>query len=265
MSSDPKNPTFANMHFPGMKADPDEGRVRISDDAGWRLKEQIECIGEGAQRTLLGASAFLLPGNALATRLAKKLMSAGVGRIGVFGAKDLTGAHALGPPADGRGALPSLSVWAKQRAAWATLETFSSRSVDRQLEDMVRGFDLIVSCDGAASAAETIELATEQKRAAAICEVAGKTGWFAGIPSGKLCADCFAAATEESWWPASAAGFYEPTLDLVAAYAVADFVAEQPGGRSQDRARVTILDLSGRAPTIETRDLTPRSDCGKCR
>lgn len=112
---DKSDKKFANLHYPGMKVDPNE-RPEKKD---------------ARQDALAAASVLLLTPTPFAAELAKKLLKAGIGRVGIFGQHESTN-------------LKDLSAWAKIETPDVQFEAFSTESIDRSLHDIVRGFDVIV-------------------------------------------------------------------------------------------------------------------------
>lgn len=133
--SDKSDKKFANLHYPGMKVDPNE-RAEKKDAFKEALSE---------------SSVLILTPTPFAVELAKKLLKAGMGRVGIFGQHSSTNVR-------------DLSAWAKIETPDVQFESFSTESIDRSLEDIVRGFDVVVPASD-----------DDAKRAAQVASTCGKT------------------------------------------------------------------------------------------
>ena len=69
--SDQDKKKFANLHYPGIAANPLEGEILLKPEAHWKFEEQIACIGEPAQKHLLQSSVLILSASPLTARLVK--------------------------------------------------------------------------------------------------------------------------------------------------------------------------------------------------
>lgn len=251
---------FANLHYPGMKSDPNEGTVAFDPNQSWRFDEQIKCIGEEAQRKLATASCFVTDTSPLGVRVAKKLLSFGIGRVGIFGEQPARGAAELAKPApeDVQGTLPVLTKQVRAEFTWAQFETFREASIDRQMRDMVRGFDFLIACGDGTGAGQALELARELGLSTIIGAVAGKTGWCASVPAGSTCEDCIEHPVFEQQ-----TGLYFPLLDVAATWiatvAVESFTIPQSRG-----AFIESFDATHAPWMRETRELGSKPGCKKC-
>ncbi|MEW6057581.1 MAG: hypothetical protein AB1540_13295 [Bdellovibrionota bacterium] len=206
---------FANMHYPGMKADPNEGKAPLSQSTLWRFESQIECVGEEAQHKLLATSALVLGATPLGLRIAKKLLEFGIGRVGVFGEKPLTGAHGLtsNKPQTEVGALEIFSKWAKESVTWAEYESFGMTSLDRQIDDIVRGFLFIIDVNGIESAARSVDLLERYPVSVLAAQVAGDKAWCFALPHKAKVRQDFLKQDLEA---RQAEGLFLPLVDHVA-------------------------------------------------
>lgn len=203
---------FANLHYPGIKANPNEGKNAINSLAQWRFESQIVCVGEEAQRKLLESSILLISANPLSTRITKKLVEFGCGRVGMLGSEILAGSHGLLPasenPEESKVSL-SLSKWFKENAPWADFESFSNISLDRQYDDIAKGFDVVISANGSVPELEPSELNAKQVMQY-ICAASECGGWWI---SSSFCLNCIKAAVPRV---DSQSSFFFPILDLLA-------------------------------------------------
>lgn len=275
--SDKDEKKFANLHYPGMKVDPNEalefnaslasgetggvGRRVIDPELRWRFAEQIVCIGESNQYALSKSSAFVLAANSLGVRVAKKLLSLGFGRVGMFGEYALTGSADLRKPEgeEVKGALANLSKWAKIETPWANFEPFRDSSIDRQIDDMARGFHFLISCADLKTVGLTISLARSNNLPAIVAGVSGKKGWCAYLPPGKICENCLEHPLDKEQ-----PGLYFPLLDLMSTWigtAVFEAVLNPPSAES---AYLEIFDATHTPWMRETIALKPQAGCKTC-
>lgn len=266
--SDKDEKKFANLHYPGMQSDPNEskgGKISLSDDVAWRFAEQMECIGEDSIRALLKSSAFIVSTSPVGTRVAKKLISYGFGRVGAFGDRLMSGACDLprpastsGQPSPKTGILPHLSKWSKTEMPWVEFEPFREASIDRQLDDMVRGFDVLISCADPWAVGQTLSLSRMHGLPAIVGQVSGKRGWCAFIPAGAACERCIEAPANGPM-----AGLYYPLLDGVATWmATAALEAMlMPEARA---ACFESVDATSSPWVRERRELRPLESCKTC-
>ncbi len=264
-----KEKTFANLHYPGMRADPNEGREAMNVNARWRFSSQIDCIGEDAQKKLLSSSVFVAQASPLGVTIAQKLMHSGFGRVGVFADQVLTGASVLAlEDSKNNATLPALSAWAKRQAPWVEFETFREASVDRSLSDMARGFGLIISAGGAQMAGQAIVVARETGMPALATYVTARQGWCASIGANTICEDCLVvpdleAPSLNSAAPLQNAGYYYPLLDFAATWVVA-LAVDSVLGMPPKSAFVESIDAA-RSPWLrETREVAAKPGCSKC-
>lgn len=201
---------FANLHYPGMKANPEEGVHSMPPELRERFEAQIRCIGESAQLAVGAASALVIGPTPLGTRVAKKLLLAGMGRVGMFGQAPLTGAHEFSAAAETP--LKAMSAWAKAEAPWGQFESFSSESIDRNLGDIARGFDFLIATGEGDEIRRVIALANEHDKTAVVAGAAGYESWH-------LCGKGLDAANimEFDGELDQAGGLYLPMLDSLAA------------------------------------------------
>ncbi|MBI3555118.1 MAG: hypothetical protein HY074_02495 [Deltaproteobacteria bacterium] len=257
-----KEKTFANLHYPGMRADPNEGRETMHANARWRFAPQIACIGEEAQKKLLMSSVFVATASPLGVAIAKKFIQGGFGRVGVFGDEVLSGACALEFPEDNRSTatLPALAAWARKHAPWVEFETFREASVDRSLSDMARGFALVVSAGCAQIAGQAVSVARETGMPAMAAYVTGRQGWCASIGANTVCEDCL--AVPDLGEPESP-GLYYPLLDFAATW-ISALAIDSVLGHTSRSAFVESIDAT-RSPWLrDTREAAPRPGCLKC-
>ena len=262
----PDAKTFANMHYPGMRSNPNEGREAMHADARWRFTPQIDCIGEDAQKRILQASVFVGAASPLGVAIAQKLMLVGFGRVGVYGEQALTGAShlALGDSPKAM-TLPALGAWAKKQAPWVEFETFREVSVDRSLSDIARGFGLLVSAGGAQTTGQVLAVARETGLAVLAAHVSGKQSWCASVGGNSICEDCLAVPVlgTEGQTAEVSAGIYYPLLDFAATWVAAlamDYVMGQP----IQGAFVESVDAA-RSPWLrEMRETPSKPNCPKC-
>lgn len=250
---------FANLHYPGMHADPNEGKIVVHPDASWRFDEQIACIGEDAQKILMRRSAFLMPASPLCVRVAKKLCGMGLGRIGMLGERELTGAHDLARPVaeEKQGTLANFAKWAAAESPWVAFESFRETSIDRQASDMARGFDCVIGggIDGQ-SVREAVALARGEGLPAIVALVSGRQGWCASIPAGSVCEDCLEAPALVA---AGAPAFY-PAIELAATW-ISTLSVDMALGHELRGAFAVSFDTSW---VRETCELFSKPGCKKC-
>jgi hypothetical protein len=259
--SDKDEKKFANLHYPGMAADPNEGRMALDPATKWRYDEQSACLGEDAQKLLLRCSAFVVGASPLGVRVAKKLLTMGFGRVGVFGEQPLTGASDLPQPVaeDKQGTLPNLSKWAKEQTPWAQFEPFREERIDRKLSDMARGFDFLIAGGDLKTVGETVALAREQGLPSIAAVVAGRMGWCASLPIKTTCENCMEVPSNQG-----GAGFYYPLLDLMATWIATVAIEAALDPRAQRNAFLESFDATHSPWMRETRELKSKPGCGIC-
>lgn len=238
---------IANLHYPGIKPDPNEGATALPPEAAAHFNEQMICLGEQVQRELLGRSAFIISTTPLAVRLAKKLMYAGLGRVGLFCDQAVLGAHEL---LTGTSVLSAMSAWAKSHTPWAEFESYSTESIDRRLDDMVRGFDVVIGAGAAAETKLACTLARAHGKDAFGVSVAGRRGWYAVMPSNLVCEDCIALPDLKD------AGLYYPLLEELASKTANLVVSTALGAKSS----AAILAEAGVGKTV----FSSKPNCSKC-
>lgn len=252
---------IANLHYPGIKADPNEGHATIDPIAKWRFKEQITCLGEPAQEKLAESSAFIIGASPLGVAAARKLLRAGIGRVGVYGDEAPLGAHGLSVPTeDGATALSLLAAWAARETPWAQLERFRASGIDRSPDDMARGFQLVIAAGGPEQAGQAVRLARPLGHAALAAQVSGRQAWCAAVPAetaGTVCDECLRVPALDA--PASA-GLYYPLIDYVSGW-ISTVAVELALGTPPAAAFVESIDAT-RVPWA--RETAPVQRCGKC-
>lgn len=233
---------FANLHYPGMSVDPNEGAGTLPPEVAARFSEQILCIGEQGQRALLASAAFIISASPLGVRVAKKLMNMGWGRVGVFGEQVITGAHEL--PRTSESTLKALAKWAGDEAPWTKFETFSNESIDRSIDDMVRGFNFVIAAGGVAETKRAVEAARNHGKTALGAAIAGRSGWHVIVPPATVCEACLDLPEE------AAEGVYYPLLDELASKIVSMMVGKVLGATNDaaifSRLGATASKLSGK-------------------
>jgi hypothetical protein len=245
---------FANLHYPGMRVDPNEGNQKFTAEVMWRFGEQIACIGEDAQRQLLSRSVFILSSNPVAFTLAQKLAALGIGRIGIFGEQPLSGAHGLPKQKEeNAGALNSLRRYISEHAPWCEFETYSEESIDRQVSDMARGFQLVVSTGNAAEVKSALKAANDAGLPLAIGHVLGKKGWLAKLDAGALCEECLELPDFNE-----SVGLYYPLVEAIALRLALIVIEDAPSGMLE------VRDASQVPWTGEAMELISRAECEKC-
>lgn len=132
-----KKKGFANTHYPGIKADPNEGMVGIPKEALEFLKGQLEQHGAVKVKKLWETPVLLLGVSSHATAVAEKLLSAGVHRIGVM---SMDGSE------KSRTSIRELGGGLKSKYSWLEFESFGGLSIDRDVEDILRGFQNVIDC-----------------------------------------------------------------------------------------------------------------------
>lgn len=220
---------FANLHYPGMKADPRETRSqRIAEPALWRMQPQALCIGEEAQAKLLSSSALILGATPLGVAIAKKLLRDGFGKVGIFRENTIDGSHGLMPKPSPEGglALKVLSQWARAEAPWALFEAFGDTTADRQLQDLLPGFQFLIDTGESVVFNDALSLyrshEVTQGKAAVSARVHGRVGWLFAVaiindattaPSTPAVPTPMKAAVDEN---SGSPGIYYPLIDFVA-------------------------------------------------
>lgn len=144
---------FANTHYPGIKADPNEGRQPLDPRAKEKHSSLLQEIGEDAFRFRLGVSLLITNLNGAALQevlpLVRFAVAWGSGRVGVLGES----VH------DDVSTLQAVKAWILQEAPWVEFEPFARLSIDREMEDVTRGFDV---CLEAGSKIENLEKGFEE-------------------------------------------------------------------------------------------------------
>lgn len=250
---------FANVHYPGMQIDPREGQNALDPGANWRFAEQIACIGEASQRRLLEASVFVIDGNALGVSIARKLFQFGIGRVGIFGEKPVSGAIGIvQPELVEMGTLRALSKLVRSEQPWAQFEPFRDASIERTVEDMAHGFEIVVAAGGMRQAAEALVSARSVSQSFVAAHVAGREAWCVYIPAGvAICEDCLEVPVS------SQSGLYFPLVDVAANWA-ATLVLDAALGQAPGAAFVESFDAQ-RSPWLrEVRACSARPGCTKC-
>jgi len=255
---------FANLQYPGIKADPNEGKKGLPAPVAWRFSAQVECLGEEAQVKLLASSVLVCGASPLGARLTRKLLAAGVGRVGLLGERELTGAYDRPLPQEvghsKPGVLAELSAWTNRETPWAKFEPFSEVRIDRQLDDIAKGFSLLVAADteGLSDAMNAARMLNAPVLAGGS---SGKSAWAVAIPSGALCLDCLRHQLPR--YPADGAGFYYPLLDW-AAVRLSAMVFDQILPLGVSTAFMELCDASANPWKMEQRPLSPKPGCSTC-
>jgi hypothetical protein len=257
----PSEKKFANIHYPGMRANPDEGKRTLGAPVHWRFDPQIDCIGEPAHRALFEGSAFIMAASPLGVSLVRQLFNMGLGRVGMFGERPVSGAHAVVGEQTEIGVLAALSKWAKERAPWAEFERYGSASIDRSLDDMARGFNMIISVEGISGAQETVVLANTLGLDAIVANVIGRKAWVGLIPAKTICEDCLELPQfdEEK-------GMFFPLIEAVATR-LALMAVELRMNRDAAIQSAKILELRDASQTpwkVEAIDMASKPGCEKC-
>ena len=239
---------FANLHYPGMAVDPNEVSGALPPEVAARFNEQMLAIGEQGQRALLASAAFIISASPLGVRVAKKLMNVGLGRLGMFGEQTITGAHEL--PRTSESTLKALSKWAGEEAPWTKFETFSNESIDRRIDDMVRGFSFVIGAGGVEETKRAVSVSRTHAKTAIGSAIAGRSGWYVVVPPSTVCEACLELTIEQG------SGFYYPLLDELATKIV-NAVVGRVLGASNDSAIFTQLGGSAHK-------LSGKPGCPKC-
>ncbi|HRK03027.1 MAG TPA: hypothetical protein PLH57_10215 [Oligoflexia bacterium] len=135
MSDDKKKSGFANTHYPGITADPNEGQFDIPKEALDFLKPQIDKFGLDAQRAIWRRAVLLVEFNSKAAAVIEQLVQSGVARVGVL----TTNAS----PQE-RDEIKKLSSDLRSKYSWLEFEPFIGLSLAREPFDVLKGFQLLI-------------------------------------------------------------------------------------------------------------------------
>lgn len=147
---------FANTHYPGIKADPNEGSQQIDPRAKEKLKKLFDALGEQEvskrQKMSVLLNNYPNPESLQDVISAvRNLVELGIGRIGLLGETN----------SDGISLLQTIKAWISQESPWVVFEPFAELALDRQMDDITRGFDLLFEISQAQTAPE-ISVAIEK-------------------------------------------------------------------------------------------------------
>jgi hypothetical protein len=192
----------------------------------------------------------------LGAAITRKLLTIGFGRVGLLGDEPLTGAHGMGlAQGDGPTAAQALARWSEIETPWAKVERFRGTAIDRALDDMTRGFQVIVGASGATAAGQAVLSARGQASPAIAAHIAGKSAWCAVVPAGAACENCLRVPEL-----AAEGGLYYPLLDFVAGWVVS-IATEAAFGVVPAAAFVESVDAT-RVPWA--RETQTVEKCAKC-
>ncbi|MGE4232562.1 MAG: hypothetical protein AB7F43_04460 [Bacteriovoracia bacterium] len=136
---------FANLHYPGIKANPNENDGKLPELVSKRFEVEISKYGEQRQKALYETSVLMGGITPLTIKLIHSLAAKGVGRIGLIGTmpfdEDICPKIADSKPTS---VSEALLGWFRQKEPWFSFESFAEISLMRSFEDISRGFNHLI-------------------------------------------------------------------------------------------------------------------------
>jgi hypothetical protein len=155
---------FANLHYPGMKADPREGASILPLAYEQRMHAQIAALGIEAQQKIFSYPTLLMGSNALNFAIAQNLLALGFGRIAILGDQaSATGHFMTDEPSLQTPALAHQRTKNKVQNVSTYFETYAELSLERKFEDIEKAFQTYVTTCHPSSQAFAASISTHPK------------------------------------------------------------------------------------------------------